>query len=348
MIHYVSIIVPIYDADQTLHNCLNSIVQQTYRHLEIILIDDGSTDDSLHICQQFAKHDQRIKIITQQNGGPSSARNRGIDCATGTYIQFVDADDVLDYSMTEQLIRHNETIADLTICGYDVSGKKKYYEVIPHISGIFSLAQFAHHIGTLFVADLIQSPCNKLYKSAIIKQHKLTFPIDIHLGEDLSFNLDYLAECRTISLLKQSLYIYNEQDKSLSKQIDPAYFERQHILIEKVKQLLIKYDAYSVENKRALENVFSQVIINTFSQLLEQYNRNKLEIMDKIKQLFTNDAISTQAGQINGSLQAKLFNILIRFKLERTTYLFLNFKDMMKRRNHKLYSFFKATNNRTK
>jgi len=93
---FVSIIIPIYNAEDSLHNCIESILDQTYKDIEIIMINDGSTDHSKNICDHYAKLDQRIKVIHQENAGPSAARNRGIEQAVGNYIQFVDADQFAD------------------------------------------------------------------------------------------------------------------------------------------------------------------------------------------------------------------------------------------------------------
>src|SRR5690625_3095172 len=116
----VTIIVPIYNAEETLVKCLTSIVQQTYQHLQVLLINDGSTDGTKHICRQFAKRDRRITYICQFNRGPAAARNQGLRQASGRFIQFVDADDTIEVQMTEELIKAMTNV-DLAICGYTTS-----------------------------------------------------------------------------------------------------------------------------------------------------------------------------------------------------------------------------------
>lgn len=100
----VSIIIPVYNSEKYIDRCINSIVNQTYKDIEIILIDDGSSDRSIDIINNYVNKDNRIKVYTQKNAGPSSARNYGLDVSTGDYVMFVDADDYIDKTMVEEMI----------------------------------------------------------------------------------------------------------------------------------------------------------------------------------------------------------------------------------------------------
>ena len=120
----VSIIIPIYNSDKTIDRCLKSIINQTYRNIEVICINDGSFDNSYKILQNYLKTDSRIKVINQTNKGVSSARNNGIKNSTGKYIMFVDADDYLKDNMIELLVKSiKKDSSDLLICNYDVKCK---------------------------------------------------------------------------------------------------------------------------------------------------------------------------------------------------------------------------------
>lgn len=343
----VSIIIPIYNAETTLHTCLLSVINQTYNNLEIILVNDGSTDNSLQICQQFARQDKRIKVITQNNLGPSAARNKGIDHSTGQYIQFVDADDQLTKLMTETLINKMTRSTDLVLCGYKVVKNKMSKVITPNINGIFSLEQFCHYIGQLFAQQLLPSPCNKLYLTNIIKKNKLSFPIHLNFGEDLVFNMTYLKKCKQIAMTNQSLYIYNNYPNSLSKQINENYLNEQLRLIQKVERFLRHQQTYTNKNKQALNIVFSQSVINTFSQLIEQYN-NRQAIEREINNLFLNKHIRHNLHLLTGSLQALLIKKLITFNLKSTTYVYLKLKHVMKQRTKGLYHIFKKLNEQSK
>lgn len=351
---FVSVVVPIYNAEKTLHHCLTSIIDQTYNHLEIILVNDGSTDQSLQICQQFAHRDERIKVINQRNKGPSYARNIGIKYATGTYIQFVDADDVITETMVDLLIDCVHKKIDLVICGYYVITEKNCTATIPATSGVFSFEHFTEHIGELCADNLLQSPCNKLYKTALIKENDITFPINISLGEDLLFNLNYLNRCRAVFVTEQPLYIYKNRKGSLSKQIHTDYFNHQLMLIEQVEQFLHNNQADYNRNRSSLRRVFSQVIINSFSQLIERVqvqepnHDHSVQIKDDINDLITNKKIRSHLPHLTGSTQARLLQLLIHFKLTRTTYLFIKIKYILKRRTNRCYSFLKKMNEYSK
>ena len=117
----ISIIVAIYNVDQYLEQCIDSIINQSYKNLEIILVNDGSTDNSKNICDYYSEIDKRIKVVHKKNGGVSSARNTGIDIATGDYIAFVDSDDYLELNMYETMINNLEqNQCDMGVCGYSI------------------------------------------------------------------------------------------------------------------------------------------------------------------------------------------------------------------------------------
>ena len=114
----ITIVVPVYNVEKYISDCLDSLISQTYKNIEIILVNDGSKDDSLIICQNYAAIDDRVKVLDVPNGGVSNARNCGIESATGEYIQFVDSDDVITENMTERLVDTMHIYeADMVVCG---------------------------------------------------------------------------------------------------------------------------------------------------------------------------------------------------------------------------------------
>ena len=132
----LSIIVPVYNVEKYLNRCIESIVNQTYKTIEIILIDDGSSDNSSYLCDEWAKKDSRIKVVHKQNGGVSSARNQGIKVATGEYVQFVDSDDYLDVDFCKNIMSEYSDDIDLVVSGFtiiDDSGNKKITKVEENI-----------------------------------------------------------------------------------------------------------------------------------------------------------------------------------------------------------------------
>ena len=210
----VSIIVPVYNAEAYLDKCIDSIVKQTYKNIEIIIIDDGSRDSSPQICDNWAERDKRIKVIHKQNGGVSSARNIGIKHANGEYICFVDSDDSVVENYFEkctQKIYDNQ----LVVCGYNrILGNKTIGEVVFEKQESTSIER--KNILRLFEKVLISAPWGKMYHKSIIDSNNLCFPEDLSLGEDMIFNFSYIDKIEKIITINEPLYNYNlDNDNSL-------------------------------------------------------------------------------------------------------------------------------------
>lgn len=226
----VSIIIPIYNPGEALRRCLDSVINQSYRDIEIILINDGSTDTSGLICKEYVAKDDRIVYIDQQNSGVSTARNNGIVKARGEYIAFVDSDDSVDADyiecMVEAVIRSK---ADIVIQGLK---SMRCHEVIGtdcFENGIFEVNTLSD---ALF--DKIFYFCGpycKLFKSSVIKGNNLRFPVDLAYGEDAVFYYEYLSKCRVIELIPNTGYNYSvgNQNALSTKTLHPdKFWQNQH------------------------------------------------------------------------------------------------------------------------
>ncbi len=213
----VSVIVPVYNAEETLPRCLDSIRSQTYPNLEIILVNDGSTDRSLSLCQQYCEEDERFVLIDKSNTGVSDSRNRGMDVATGEYLQFVDSDDWLVSDATETFIR----AAITTGCAMVISG---FYRVINqgeyprcHIkeTALLSRKQFAESMMEAPANYYYGVSWNKLFKTSIIRKNQLRFPTARSWCEDFLFNLEYLQYAKWVMAVSRPLYYYRKRKGSL-------------------------------------------------------------------------------------------------------------------------------------
>lgn len=203
----VSIVIPVYNTASYLSKCIESVINQTYKNLEIILVDDGSTDDSSKICDKYGEEDKRIKVIHQKNSGVSVARNNGIKAASGKYITFVDSDDIVDEYYIEYLL--NESKNALPVCKIGELGSKrnKSYKCIELKEEDFiELSKLA----------LLNTPCCKLFDLAIIKSNKILFDENLSLGEDMLFNFDYLKHIKLVRVLDIELYYYRKNLNTLS------------------------------------------------------------------------------------------------------------------------------------
>ncbi len=214
----VSIIVPVYKVENYLNRCVDSILEQTYENLEIILVDDGSPDNCGKICDEYSKKDKRIKVIHKENGGLASARNAGIKVATGNFISFVDSDDWVDKNFIKNL--HNALTtedSDMSACLFcrikgSVGERKDFDEKIKIIN-----ENLYYHI--LTENSYAGYATNKLFKSEIIKNNNLLFDEKIFNGEDFPFSLEYTKYVNKVSFIKQDLYYYFFRETSIMQTI---------------------------------------------------------------------------------------------------------------------------------
>lgn len=217
----VTIIVPVYNAETWLQTCVDSLLAQTYPCIEIILVDDGSTDSSGLICKWYSSKHENLIHIQQSNLGVSTARNTGILNASGSYILFVDSDDWVGPQHVDSLVKEAErTHADYVLSGYvrNLIATKTKDIIIPEAMTFdVTDTDAEERFLSLFESRLLYSPVTGLYRKSIICSNKILFPKAIHYGEDRIFNLNYLCLCNHISSIHEAHYHYRiENDDSLS------------------------------------------------------------------------------------------------------------------------------------
>lgn len=213
----ISVIVPIYNVEKYLHRCLNSIYHQIFTDFEVIMIDDGSTDDSSTICKKFAEKDTRFHYYYTENHGPSHAKNLGISKAAGDYLMFMDSDDeILDnclqclYSEAIQCeIQYDWIISGITYCSSDRTIQKS---MIPERKcyNPCSTSDFVD----VFGQDLLNFCVDKLFKKEIIEKNQLMFDENSRLGEDTRFNLAYSKFVQCVNIVPKSFYMYYQYGAS--------------------------------------------------------------------------------------------------------------------------------------
>lgn len=219
----ISVIVPVYNVEKFIDECITSIVNQKYKNLEIILVNDGSTDDSYEICNKWSKKDSRITIINKENGGLSSARNAGLDAANGDYIAFVDSDDYIDPHMLEDMrVIFNSNPVSAVICPLetfvDGTTTKKLFLPLEQ-EGLITSKQYIKYI-LQHRAD--NAVCNKLYKKADIQN--LRFKSGI-INEDIIFNVDFFLNIDSVFSIKKPYYKYRLRPGSITQQANPKLFD---------------------------------------------------------------------------------------------------------------------------
>ena len=213
----VSIIVPVYNAQETLRRCVDSILGQEYRDFELILADDGSTDGSPALCDEYAEKDSRVRVLHKENSGVSDTRNKALDAARGDYVQFLDSDDWIAPEATRLLVRAmEENDCDMVIADfYRVIGSKVSRKGDIDAEGVLSREEFGDY--------MIQNPSdfyfgvvwNKLYRRDIIEKYQLRMDVTLSWCEDFIFNMEYVLHTKRIYPLQVPLYYYVKTEGSL-------------------------------------------------------------------------------------------------------------------------------------
>lgn len=252
----ISIIVPVYKCESSLQKCVDSILAQSYSNIEIILIDDGSPDSSGIICDEFANEHNHLITIHKSNGGVSSARNAGLDIATGDYIGFVDSDDTIEPNMYETLLNALiESRSDMAVCGY----KDVYNTVTKKIqveNSIYTVKDFLElALSDFRMYRTMRGPWNRLISRRVLDSteyglENLRFPSYISYGEDTAFVSDVLARCNTVTFVKGCLYKHFIFEKSSSicadtvsdKNLNDAMLSNNHLCRNFIKILPEKAD----------------------------------------------------------------------------------------------------------
>lgn len=206
----VSVIIPVYQAEKYIERCVKSVIDQTYRKIEIILIDDGSRDSSLRICYELAQRDERIKVLHQKNSGAAVARNKGLDCASGEFVLFLDSDDWIDKGMlSDMLDKFNIDDVDMSICGFFYVNHNGTQECGCISDTKVSQSEFmSRFFWQLYNSAILFNIGTKIYKRSIIEENNLRFCTDMVVYEDICFCLDYIKKTRDISMSDKSYYYY--------------------------------------------------------------------------------------------------------------------------------------------
>ena len=330
----ISIIVPVYNAEKTIKKCIDSILSQTYKKFELILVNDGSTDNSLNILREYETLNERIIIISQENSGVSVTRNKGINIAKGDYIVFVDSDDYIVENGLEILVNEIELNdkLDLVISGfYSIKNSTNRYLNAILENKIFNNLDFLLN-EKLF--KFISTPWGKVYKTEIIKNNNIQFDKNLSLGEDTIFVLEYLKYIRNVEFINESLFFINETEGSLSRRNRLDIFENIMIIYDKAKEALEYRNEYEF-NKIApfyVRNI--KICLNTavaFKWKTKEYK----DLCDKIRNM--EDFKSINLKEIHLNKYDKIIISLLKNKHMYILKLFLKLKNMVRRNNRQIF-----------
>ena len=287
----ISIIVPVYNVAQYLHACIDSIINQTYKNIEVVLVDDGSTDDSGNICEEYKKNDERIIVVHQKNSGLSAARNVGIEISTGEYITFIDSDDYISPDYIENLYSALEQYsADIAICDlkkvsekvelWDIDYKveKNFKSILLNNSQTIEEVYKPEYHGIDFVAWA------KLYKKDLFTFNKIEFPVGrIHEDTFTTYKLLYMA--KKIAYIDIPMYFYRSRIGSITtsnftlKELDKivATKEECDFFVKERQYRLLQFALYDHLHEIKL-------IISSINKFDHQYDEQKRLLSAQLKE----------------------------------------------------------------
>ena len=284
----VSVIVPVYNGEKYLNQCLDSISNQTLENIEIICIDDGSTDKTPSILKKYSSKDNRFKIITTENNGQGSARNTALKEAQGEYIAFVDADDWIELNAME-LLYNNAKSRDLDLLFFQMSNymqsSQEYvstdlYDIKSfENNGIDENTIFNHDITHEFLFEIPVGPVSKIYKRQFLESNDLRFPEGMFF-EDNAFFYNAYFYCKKAGFLKKQLYFRRRHEESVTQTFDESKFD----IVNATNSVLQVFNNHSV-----YESYKKDVINHTFSMLIEWFKKSPLNIRQKFYEKIKNE-----------------------------------------------------------
>ena len=343
----ISIIIPVYNAENYLSSCINSILKQTYYNWEIIIVDDGSTDNSKSIYTKFAEEDKRIKFFYQKNKGVSAARNLGIEMAKGDYIVFVDADDWIEATFLEKMLKVLEKEhADIVQCNFYYTQDNENV-MRKHIKPSYSVRENTEELQLDILyreyeekkycrsVGAIRGVWGKIFKTSIINNIKFNEEIDIF--EDGIFILNVLQNVHKVVLIDEYLYYYRITENSSNIKYKPDFNQKALIIFENIKRFIIE------NNKdKDFESCFHLMVFEMISSTLDKdiFNiQNKCKRKEKvnvlknwIKNTYCQDALEQVQKENLGKNQRLLYYLLKRKMYTIIYYLYIIKQKIKKRK----------------
>lgn len=354
----LSIIVAIYNIENYIEKCLESLINQKLDNIEIICVNDGSTDNSLNIIKEYASKDNRIKIINKTNGGISSARNAGIKIAKGEYIYIIDGDDYIKENTCEKLINIlNQGNVDVLVTGYyRKDWNNKIYEVYPKLE---NTVIYKDDIKNNFIPSILGVSLENLYKwfkgtsinennespnvwrflysNKIIKENYIKFKEDLSFGEDILFNFEYLYHCENLKIFNDCFYYYVWRNGSLSQRYNKKieiYEAKTKLLDEKnkINEFLIEnynedyseyYQGSTILSLIQMAMILSDCDIRSFMtyySLFKKYSNNKWVRSSYRKLKLKNSPIKYKIPLLLGKYNCKILIFIICFWLNKFNY----------------------------
>ena len=318
----VSIVVPVYNVEKYLQSCIDSLVSQTYLNLEIILVDDASTDNCPAICDEAARKDGRIKVIHKNNGGAASARNAGLNIVTGDYVCFVDSDDYVENKYIQRLVNVLEQEnADAAVCGF-------WYLYRDHLekkgfSGIHTVMNQTDYLQRFLTDWTCGLIWNKIFRKETLKDVRFT---EGHKIDDEFFTYKVIMNCKRVVLFEDPLYYYRMRATSVMS-ASSTYEER--LLLDK-----IEYTQERFEN-----------VINRYPQLTQAYLEDLANSLIRFKRQSTYFSVAySEVKKLIVKYQKRILvsnlNLKLKYSFIRAIYFEKKTKNSVEYNRQRKYEFF--------
>lgn len=317
----VSVIVPVYNTEKFLHRCVDSLLSQTLKDIEIILVDDGSKDSSPTICDEYAEKYDNITVLHLENGGPARARNKGIEIAKGEYIGFADSDDYCHVEQFEKLYNNaKENNSDIAMCSFFVDNTKVIKPVnIAFDSLCSSNDEIKNRIISCFYGEYVHglnSLCIKIFKRSMLMNNNIRMNENLMRAEDMWFIFDALKVSNVFSFIPDNLYYYYQNDLSIMH--NPKNDSYDHWVCN--RQRLLK------ENEALNLDIDYNLFYKDFIYKVIMFCRDKVKLNQKeIVNSVINDSVFKNAIRYDANLpiHIRLVDFLIKIKLNGLVILFL-------------------------
>lgn len=297
----ISVIIPVYNSEKYLHKCIDSVLSQTYQDFELILVNDGSTDKSGAICDEYALKDERVKVFHKENGGVSDARNRGIDNAKGEWIVFIDSDDWVNKNYLKELIEDiKEKDVDFVIHG-DL-GNSNIYNTLKNEEKVVLMFN-KHDVFENLKISRNGYPVSKIYRLDIVNRFFIRFPLGINLHEDTMFVMQYTSKCNKILYRNKLNYIYQDNiDGSLSNQAK-LDFKSSSLALKRINEIIINdFDVTNLTDFPTLRSTVLMFLNNSIRALYKNQNKRSDRIASYEK---LHDYLKVEIG--NSNSKANIF-----------------------------------------
>lgn len=333
----ISIIVPSYNVEAFLDRCVESIVNQTYRNLEIILVDDGAKDRTGEICDQWQERDDRIHTIHKANAGLGFARNTGLDYCKGDYISFIDSDDFVDLNMYQRMVdAMTEAGADTCYCSYNIYSNQEKAIVEKSVirSGIFT--------GREVLLDIVGAPpefpndCLKqmavwacLFSGEIIRKNNLRFKSEReYLSEDLPFDVQYLPYAEKVVIIEDCFYNYCINAASLTHKYYPDRLSKEKFLYHSVcEELDTIYP--NKEYQLRYNRLFLGRVRTCIVQEVQTSGLSKKSILNNIRKIVEDQTVHNVVCTypiMRGPLKQRIFNFALKYRMANIMYILVSLK----------------------